>query len=115
MLNFLAVGLGKIEPPAGTVPSGGSNPTAFVAELIRDSIWLLIIVAFVIAVFWIIFAGLGFIFAGDDSKKVASSWSKIYWGLLGLVIVLGSFAIIKLVESFFNVSIISGGIEIPTR
>jgi len=61
-----------------------------------------------------IFAGLSFIFAGDDSKKVASAWTRIYMGLLGLVIVLGAFAIIKLVEWFFSVTIISGDLVIPT-
>lgn len=113
MLNLLAVDLGKITPPANTVPTTGGNPTKLVASIISNSIWLLIVTAFIIAVFWIIFAGLGFIFAGDDPKKISGSWSKIYWGLIGLVIIVGVFAIIKLVETFFGVSIISGGISLP--
>lgn len=114
MLNFLAqVDLGKINPAPGTVPTAPGDPTSFVATIIRNGIWLLIVVGFVIALIWIIFAGYGFIFAGDDTKKVASSWSKIYWGLLGLVIIVGAFAIIKLAEDFFGVKIITGGLNLP--
>lgn len=114
-MSFLAqVDLGKITPPSGTIPQTSGDPSGFVAGIIRNGIWLLVIVAFVIGVIWMIFAGYSFIFAGDDPKKVSSAWTRIYIGLLGLVIVVGSFAIIKLVETFFGVSIISGGIDIPT-
>ena len=114
MLNLLAqVDLGKITPPPGTLPSTGGDPSGFVAGAVRNGIYLLIIVAFVIGVIWMIFAGYGFIFAGDDSKKVASSWSKIYWILIGLLIILASFAIIRLAESFFGVKIIDN-IDLPT-
>ena len=103
----LAVDLGKITPPAGTVPNTGGDPSGFVASLVRNGITLLIIVAFIIGLIWMIFAGYSFIFAGDDPKKVSSAWSRIYWGLLGLVIVVGSFAIISLVEAVFNVHFLS--------
>lgn len=113
MLNLLAqVDLGKITPPTGTVPTA-SNPTTFATGLVRNSIYLLIIVAFVIGVIWMIFAGYSFIFAGDDSKKIGAAWSKIYWILIGLVIVVGAFAMIKLVQGFFGIDII-GNICLPT-
>lgn len=114
MLDSLAADLGTIKPPAGTVQASG-DPSGLVAKIIQNGIWLLIIVGFIIALIWMVFAGYSFIFAGDDPKKVSSAWSRIYWGLIGLVIVVGSFAIIKLVENFFGISIISGGIKIPTR
>lgn len=114
-MNLLSqVDLGKIKPPAGAVPDAGADPSSLVASIIRNGIWLLIIVGFIIGIIWMIFAGYSFIFAGDDPKKVSSAWSRIYFGLLGLVIVVGSFAIIKLVETFFGVSIISQGIKLPT-
>jgi hypothetical protein len=106
--------LGTITPPSGTVPTASGDPSAFIAGIIRNGLWLLIIVGFLIGLLWTIFAGFSFIFAGGDPQKVAQSWSRIYWGLIGLVIVVGSFAIIKLVETFFNVSIISGGFSIPS-
>lgn len=104
------VDLGKIK--ASGVPSASGDPTGFVAGAVRNGIWLLVIAAMVIGLIWMIFAGYSFIFAGDDTKKISSSWSKIYWILIGLVIVISSFAIIKLVETFFGFSIISGGLNL---
>lgn len=106
--------VGVITPPQGTIPETSGDPSTFVASLIRNGIWLMVIVAFIIAVIWMILAGLSFIFAGDDPKKVQAAWGKVYWGLIGLVIVIGSFAIIKLVETFFGITVISGGFQLPT-
>ena len=107
-----AVDIGKITPPSGA-PAVGADPTSYIAGFIRNGIWLLVIGAFVIALIWMIFAGYGLIFAGDDPKKISSSWTKIYWGMIGLVIVMSSFAIIRLVEVFFGFDILSGGLQIP--
>ena len=106
--------IGTINPPA-SIPTAGTNPSSYIAGFIRAGIWLLIIAAFVIAIIWTIFAGYRFIFAGGDEKNIAAAWSQIYWGLLGLVIVVGAFAIIKMVETFFKVNIISGGFQLPNR
>src|SRR3989304_4151769 len=105
-MNFLAQDLGTITPPSGTVPEA-ADPSAFVASLIRNGISLLIITAFVVDLIWIIFAGFRFIFAGGESKNISSAWSQIYWGLIGMVVILGSFAIIKLVQTFFGVDLLT--------
>jgi len=94
-----------------SIPSGGEN--SFVAGIVRNGIQLLLIVAFIIDLIWIILAGFQFIFAGGDPKNISTAWSRIYWGLIGMVIVMSSFAIIKLVELFFGVNLISGGLSLP--
>jgi len=106
--------IGKIIPPT-SIPITSADPSSFIAGLARASIQILLIVAFIIALVWTIFAGYRFIFAGGESKNITAAWSQIYWGLLGMAVVLGSFAIIKLVETFFNVTIISGNFQLPTR
>lgn len=113
-LSHAQVDIGKITPPAD-IPTAGADPSAFVAGIIRAFIQILIIAAFIIALIWTIFAGYSFIFAGGDPKNISQAWSRIYWGLLGLVVVVGAFAIIKLVETVFDVTIISGGFQLPTR
>lgn len=113
-MNLLAVDLGKITPPAGVLPDTGGDPTNFVAGIVRGGVMLMVIVAFITALIWTIFAGYRFITAGSDEKAVSSAWSQIYWGLLGLVIVVGAFAIINLVETFFDIKIISD-FTFPTR
>lgn len=112
-MDYLAQ-IGQITAP-NTIPTVPGDPSLFVASLIRGIITLLLIAAFIIGLIWMIFAGYAFIFAGDDPKNIASAWSRIYWGLLGLTIVFGAFAIIKLVETFFNVQIISGNFTLPQR
>lgn len=94
-----------------SIPAGGEN--SFVAGIVRNGIQLLLIVAFIIDLIWTILAGLQFIFAGGDPKNISTAWSRIYWGLIGMAIVMSSFAIIKLVEIFFGVNLISGGLSLP--
>lgn len=113
-LSAYGQGVGTITPPS-TIPTVEGDPSDFVAGLVRAGIMLLVIVGFVVGLIWMIFAGYSFIFAGDDPKNISAAWSRIYWGLLGLVIVVGAFAIIKLVETFFNIQIISGPFQLPTR
>lgn len=107
-------GIGTINPHAGTVPDVGGDPSSFVAGLVSGALSFLLIAAFILALLWTVFAGFRFIFAGGESKNISSAWSQIYWGLLGMAIVLGAFAIIKLVETFFGVIIISGPFQLPT-
>ena len=114
-MDFLAQGVGTITPPGGIPDPGGGDPTSFVAGIIRGGIQFLLITAFIVFLIWTIFAGYRFIFAGGDEKSISGAWSQIYWGLLGMLIVVGAFAIIVLVETFFDVKIISTGLKLPAR
>ena len=113
-MNHLLAQIGTISPPPGT-PVTGDDPTGFVAGLVRGSIQLLLIVAFVVALIWTIFAGFRFITSGGDPKSTGAAWTQIYMGLIGMLIILGSFAIIRLVEGFFGVNVISGNLILPRR
>ncbi len=103
--------LGTIEPPAG-IPNP-ADATEYTAGFIRNAVSLLIMVAFIAMLLWTIFAGFRFVTSGGDEKTVSQSWSSIYWGIVGMLIVVGSYAIVKLVETFFNVNILSGGLVLP--
>ena len=105
--------LGTINPPPGVLPVASGNPSSLVASIFRNGIMLFIIIAFAVAVITMILAGLKFITAGGDEKQVSAAWSQIYWGLIGLVVVVGAFAIIKLAETFFGLQIISSGFSLP--
>ena len=114
MINLLAVDIGTIVPPPN-IPNPGGDPSSFVAGIIRGGIQFLLITAFIVALIWTIFAGFRFVFSGGDEKSISGAWSQIYWGLIGMVVVVGSFAIIKLIEVFFKVNILSGGFLLPQR
>src|SRR3990167_5336196 len=107
--------IGTIEPPESVPNLGAEDPSSFVAGIVRAGIQLLLISSFIIALLWTIFAGYRFITSGGDSKATGQAWTQLYWGLIGMMVVVGSFAIIKLVETFFNVPIISEGLKLPSR
>lgn len=90
------------------------RPIDNIIVVIRGIIRLILLIAFVAAFIMLIIGGLRWIFAGGDEKAVAGARGMITAALIGLVIVLVAFAIIRLVEIFFQVQIISGPISIPT-
>lgn len=84
--------IGQITPPPfitnyGDLTSGG------LIKFLNNILRLLIAVGGLFAFFNLLMAGYGFLGAGDDSKKMASAWQKIYVSALGLVIILGSFVL----------------------
>jgi len=64
----------------------------FATNIIR----VFFIVAGVYALFNFLVAGFEYINAGGDSKKLGQAWSRIWQSLMGLVIIVASFAVISL-------------------
>lgn len=96
-----------------TIPNPG-DPGGFVASLFKNGISMLILGAFLLMLIYTIIAGIKFITAGGDSKAISAAWSQIYMGMIGMLVVVGSYAIIVLIETFFNIKIISNGFTLPT-
>ena len=90
------------------------NPINNVPAIIRGIIQFILIVAFVGAFIFLLIGGVRWIIAGGDEKAVASARGTITAALIVLVIVLVAYAIIRLIEVFFKVNIITGGVTIPT-
>ena len=83
---------GQIQPPEalnnfGTVEQGA------VGKLLDLLIRTLIVGAGIYALINLVLAGYAFISAGDDPKKVAGAWAKIWQTLLGLAVAAGSFVL----------------------
>lgn len=85
-----------------------------IVNVLRGVIQFILVVAFVLAFVLLLVGGIRWITAGGDEKGVAGARNTITAALIGLVIVLVAYALIRLVEIFFNVSIITGGVTIPT-
>ncbi len=94
------------------VPGELQNNTDIIT-IVRAIIRFILLIAFVLAFIFLLIGGLRWITAGGDEKSVAGARGMITAALIGLVIVLLAFAIIKLVETFFGVTIISGNLTIP--
>jgi hypothetical protein len=85
-----------------------------VADFVTAIIRLIIIIAFVVAFIFLLIGGIRWIIAGGETKAVEGARNMVTGALVGLIIVLAAFAIIRLVEFFFSISIISGPISLPT-
>jgi hypothetical protein len=75
----------------GDLTDTGTNGglIVFVSNFIKFAV----VVAGLFAFFNLIGAGYMYISAGSDSKKTAEAWAKIYMSLIGLVVIIASFAI----------------------
>lgn len=90
------------------------RPINNVISVIRNAIRFVLLVAFILAFVFLIIGGIRWITAGGDEKAVAGARGMITAALIGLVVVLVSYALIILVERFFNVTIISGNTTLET-
>lgn len=81
--------------------------------VIRGIIRFILLLAFVIAFIMLLVGGIRWILAGGDEKSVEKARNTITAALIGLVVVLIAYALIRLVEIFFGFNIITGGVNIP--
>lgn len=67
-----------------------------IGKILNIIFQLLIIVGGVYALFNFILAGYAFLSAGDDPKKAAGAWAKIYQSAIGLLFMAGAFILAAL-------------------
>jgi hypothetical protein len=84
-----------------------------VSSIISGAISLVLLVVALVFFFVLIAGGLKWVMSGGDEKNVGAARNQITNALSGLSIVFATFAIMKLIETIFGISIL-GGISIPT-
>lgn len=101
------------QDPENLVPPETIGQITSIVKVVRAAIQFILVVAFVLAFIFLLIGGIRWITAGGDEKAVAGARGMITAALIGLVIVLVSYAIIRLVEIFFGFNIITGGVTVP--
>ncbi len=92
-MNLIAQNpFGTIAPPP-QVAKYGSVQDGAIGTFINLALNVLIIGAGIYAVINLVLAGYAFMSAGDDPKKVAGAWAKIWQTLLGLAVAAGAFVL----------------------
>lgn len=81
--------------------------------LITFLVKLLIVSAFIIAFIFLLIGGIRWITSAGDPKAVESAKNTVTAAIVGLLLVVSAFAIIRLVEFFFKVPIISAPLALP--
>ena len=84
-----------------------------VLVIVRGVIRFILVLAFIVAFIMLLVGGVRWILAGGYEKAVSGARNTITAALIGLVIILVAYAIIRLVEVFFSANIISGDVSIP--
>ncbi len=80
--------------------------------IIGAAVTFILIVAVLIALFFLIFGGIRWITSGGDKAKVESARGTIIAAIIGLVIAFLAFFILSLALSFFGLSLTE--LELPT-
>lgn len=102
-MNFIPDVLAQAPNVVGSVPNpltgygGLSSIGPFISNILR----LLFVAAGVYALFNFVIAGLQFMSAGGDSKAMGKAWDKIWQSLVGLIFIVGSFALAVIFSYLF--------------
>jgi hypothetical protein len=85
-----------------------------VGQLISAVVGTLLIIAALLAFFYLILGGIQWITAGGDKAGMEAARNKITHAIVGLIIVGAAWAIMLLVQNFLGVTIIGGTLSFPT-
>ncbi|MBI3980492.1 hypothetical protein HY345_00670 [Candidatus Microgenomates bacterium] len=96
-----------------TVPQPSTVKITDVGRLISGLIGVAMLLAALAVFIYLIWGGFEWITSGGDKAGVENARNKITAALIGLVIVASAWAIMRLVEFFFGITVISGTVSIP--
>ncbi len=111
MLNFLAQGVpepkGGISNPALGDKYMNTSGINFFKLLIPRLVTVVLIIGSLIFFFTLITGAIQWMSSGGDKQALETARGKITQALIGIVILFVSFAIVKLIEHFFGISILT--------
>lgn len=103
-----AVAQGQVE-----VPKPDQVQIVDIGRLISSFIGILMIVAALAFFFMLVLGGLQWILSGGDKAGTEGARSRITAALIGLVIVFAAWAIVRLIEFFFGITILGTEFALP--
>jgi len=92
-----------------------ASPTVFFANLITKAVEMVFIAGIIFFFFMLIIGGVQWIASGGDKQAIESARGRLTNALIGMVILLGSYAILKLIGLIFGIDILTldiGGLKI---
>jgi len=87
-----------IEAPAG-VPTGGMDTGE---KIITLGFNLLFVLGIIITIALFIYSGIQWTLSGGDKEKIASARTRLTYAIIGLVVIITAFAIVKIVLSLLG-------------
>jgi len=87
-----------IEAPAG-VPTGGIDTGQ---KIINLGFNLLFVAGVIITIALVIYSGIQWMLSGGDKEKIASARTRLTYAIIGFVVIVTAFAIVKIVLSLLG-------------
>lgn len=106
--NLIAGGPGSAEitnPVLGNV--GNQSGLSFFQSFLPGAVGLAFVVGTLIFFFMIIIGAIQWISSGGDKQALEGARGKLTNAVIGIIILFASFALIKLIEGFFKVHILT--------
>lgn len=104
-----AAGAGNID----ITPKGGLDTIKNVGDLISAAIGSAFLISFLLVFVMLIWGGVQWITSGGDKDNTQKARDRITHALVGLAIIAGAWALMKLIEFFFGISVL-GGFNLPS-
>ena len=95
-----------------SVPKPSTVTFENIGSLIGGAVGVIIILALILTFFYLIIGGISWITSGGDKGQVEAARNRITNALIGLAIVAGAWALMKLVGFFFGIDPFA--LDIPT-
>jgi hypothetical protein len=93
-------------------PTGWEGLNFTIPSLVSGLVKLILVIAALVAFFFLIIGGIKWITSQGDKANTEAARNTITAALIGLLIVFGAWAIIRLIETFFGITILQ--LEIPS-
>src|SRR3989344_4159411 len=99
-MKYLSLNIGgqPINAPS-TVPTGG---VVKFEEILRVGLTALFIVAFVLALIFLIWGGIQWTMSGGDKEGIQKARLKLTYAIIGLVVTTLAFFIVNIISGFFG-------------
>lgn len=79
----------------------------FIAKFIPNAIGLVLVVGLVFFFFMLVWGAISWILSGGDKAGLESAKGRITNSIVGVILLLSTFALVKIIESFFGIDILS--------
>lgn len=80
---------------------------AFLSKFIPMGVGWLFVFGGISFFFMLVLGGIGWILSGGDKASLESAKNKVTNAIIGFILMIASFAIIKIIQKFFGISILS--------
>lgn len=99
--------------PTITIKQPANIKISELGALLSAAVGALLIIAALLAFFFLILGGIQWITSGGDKTGMEAARNKITHAIVGLVIVGAAWAIMILIQNFLGVTIIGGALNFP--